>query len=92
MSVYIQGSLPSVFSKQTEVAGFRIYIRKMELMENGTNLKRQLPFVCSKQKRKTEVCFLWLANDKRQSTVAVSANMPIYARAICYTRTHTVDL
>jgi hypothetical protein len=30
--------------------------------ENGND---QLPFVCCKWKRKTEVCFPWSANDKR---------------------------
>ncbi len=32
-------------------------------VESGTNEKRQLLFVCCKQK--TEVCFPWSANDKQ---------------------------
>jgi hypothetical protein len=46
--------------------------------ENGSNGKQQLPFVCCKQKRKTEVCFPWSANDNQQSTIGVSANVSIY--------------
>ncbi len=37
------------------------------------------PFICRKRKRKTEVCFPWSANNKRKWTIAVSANVPIYA-------------
>jgi hypothetical protein len=43
-------------------------------MENGNG---KLPFVFCK--RKTGVSFPWLVNDYRQSTFAVSANVPIYA-------------
>jgi hypothetical protein len=60
----------------------------------GTNGNRQLPFVCCKRKtekanflwfsangkQKAEVCFPWSANDERQSTFAVSANVPIHAK------------
>jgi hypothetical protein len=56
-----------------------IYILKMELTENGTG---KLPFVCCKQKWKTQICFPWSAKAKRQSTIAVSANMPIYIYTI----------
>jgi hypothetical protein len=42
--------------------------------ENG-----KLPFLWYKQKRKMEVCFPWSANDKRYSTLAVSANLLMYA-------------
>ncbi len=34
---------------------------KTKLLENGNG---KLPFVCCKRKRKTDVCFLWPANDK----------------------------
>jgi hypothetical protein len=34
-------------------------------MENGNG---NLPFICCKWKRKTDVCFPWSVNDKRQST------------------------
>jgi hypothetical protein len=34
---------------------------KIELMENGNG---KLQCVCCNQKRKTEVCFPWSANDK----------------------------
>jgi hypothetical protein len=44
-------------------------------MENGNS---KLLFVRGKRKRKTEVCFPWSTNDKRQSTIAVSVNLPIY--------------
>jgi hypothetical protein len=58
----------------TCIVPFSVYIFIYE-----TNGKRHLPFVCCKRKWKMEVCFPWLANDKRQSsTFAVLANVPIY--------------
>jgi hypothetical protein len=56
--------------------------------ENGINGKRQLPFV-AKWKKEAANCrfsaangngifFPWLENYKRLSTIAVSANVPIY--------------
>jgi hypothetical protein len=42
-------------------------------LENGNG---KLQFVCCKQK--IEDCFPWSANDKQLSTIAVSANVPIY--------------
>ncbi len=73
-----------------------IYIRKTEQTENGnirlfaTNEKRkeQTPFVCCKRKRKTEVCFPCSTNDKRLSTFAVSANVPIYAKDLFHGSEH----
>jgi hypothetical protein len=50
--------------------------------ENGTNELTEnsnLRLFAAYGKRKTEVCFQWLANDKWLSTIAVSANVPIYA-------------
>jgi hypothetical protein len=46
---------------------------KMELTENGNS---KLPFVSLPTE--TEVCFPWSENKKSQSTIAVSANVPIY--------------
>jgi hypothetical protein len=48
-------------------------------MENGNfhlglqmeNRSGKLRFVFCKRKQKTEDCFSWSANDKRQSTIAV---------------------
>ncbi len=39
-----------------------MYMWKMEQMENRNG---KLQCVCCNQKRKTEVCFPWLANDKQ---------------------------
>jgi hypothetical protein len=54
--------------------------------ENGTNKNRQFPVVCGEQKtekaiqrrRKTELYCSWMANNKRSSMIAVSANVPFY--------------
>jgi hypothetical protein len=35
-------------------------------------------YVCMYVYRKRKVCFPWSANDKQLSTIAVSANVPIY--------------
>jgi hypothetical protein len=58
----------------------------MELTINGnfrsfaTNGKqKQQTSLCLLQtEKKTEVCFLWSANDNRQSTIAAAANMPAH--------------
>jgi hypothetical protein len=65
------------------VSGFRK--QKMELTENGIfrlfsameNRTGKLPFVFCKRKQEKEVRFFWSANDKRQSTIAVSTNVHI---------------
>jgi hypothetical protein len=39
----------------------------------------KLPFLCLLQtKTEKHVCIPWSANNKRQWTIAVSANMPVY--------------
>ncbi len=40
--------------------------------------KQQTSICLQQRKWKTEVCFPWSANDNRWSTIAVSANVPIY--------------
>jgi hypothetical protein len=64
-----------------------IDVQKTELTETdnfrlfAANGKRKWQtFVCFLQteKRKTQVCLHWSANDKRQSRFAVSANVPSY--------------
>jgi hypothetical protein len=55
-----------------------LHVSRIPQTENRTEEKRQhpffletgegngeLPFVCSKEKRKTDACFPWSANDKR---------------------------
>ncbi len=58
------------------------YLYRTVYTENGTNEQTESSNLClfaAYGKRKTEVCFQWLANDKWLSTIAVSANVPIYA-------------
>jgi hypothetical protein len=46
----------------------------------AANRKTETANICLlQQKQNTEVCFPWSANNKSQMTVAVSANVPIYA-------------
>jgi hypothetical protein len=45
-------------------------------MENGNG---KLPFVAVNENIKQKFVFLWSANDKRLSTIVVSANVPIYS-------------
>ncbi len=51
----------------------------MMSFQQRENRNGKFPLVCCKLKWKTEACFSWSANDKRHLTMAVSANMPIYA-------------
>jgi hypothetical protein len=61
--------------------------RNTELTENGNftlffatgNRNNKLPFACCKRAQKTYISFPWSANDQRYSTIAVSANVPIFA-------------
>ncbi len=73
-------------------------------MENRTNGKRQLSFVCGKWKiettlkqlpfvsangkRKTVVCFYWAANDKRYQRLLCQQTCPSM-RAYTYIYLHT---
>ncbi len=41
-------------------------------------MENEISFCLLKRKRKMEVRFPWSANDQRYSTIAVSANVPIY--------------
>jgi hypothetical protein len=64
--------------------------RKAELTENGSfclfavnvERKRKTSVCLLQMERETEVCFPCSANDKRQSTIAVSANVHICANLI----------
>jgi hypothetical protein len=53
--------------------------RKTELTENGTNGKRQLQFVCCKQKMEMANFYLYATNRVGKG-IAVTANVPIYVR------------
>jgi hypothetical protein len=59
---------------------------KTELMESGDfrlfaangKQNQQASIFCCKRKQNMEVSYPWSANDKRKSTIAVSANVPMY--------------